>query len=235
MSEDSKKKRSIPLWAWIVTLVVVAALGVGGTLFFTRDKDSGDETSADGTAETPGDLKVAEACFGGEDAHEAVVTAHDELPITAKGAATFAAAFSRWTTEFPVDPDMDDKVEPLFERGWENGWAHELPNRQEIDPEILTRRTDTASSSYRVYQKDSMGPSGTWAVMLTRDVVTSYTDETEETVTITDTFLLVPDENGKWQYSTSLDEKAMKEVPGIFNNGEETAEVPFSNPCRADQ
>lgn len=234
MSEDSKKKRSIPLWAWIVTLVVVAALGVGGTLFFTRDKGSDGETSGDATEAAPGDLKVAEACFGGEDAHEAVMRAHEELPITDKGAATFAAAFSRWTTEFPVDPEMDDKVETLFERGWENGWAHELPNRQEIDPEILSRRTDTSTSSYRVYQKNSMGASGTWAVELSRDVVTSYSDETQETVTITDTFLLVPGEDGKWQYSTSLDKDAMSEVPGIFNNGEEAPENPFSNPCRAD-
>ena len=116
----------------------------------------------------------------------------------------------------------------------ENGWAHELPNRQEIDPEILSRRTDTSTSSYRVYQKKSMGASGTWAVELSRDVVTSYSDETQETVTITDTFLLVPGEDGKLQYSTSLDKDAMSEVPGIFNNGEEAPENPFSNPCRAD-
>ncbi|WP_193096622.1 hypothetical protein [Brevibacterium sp. FME17] len=232
MSEDSKKKRSIPLWAWIVTLVVVAALGVGGTLFFTRDKDSGDEPSADGTAETPGDLKVAEACFGGEDAHEAVVAAHDELPITDKGAATFAAAFSRWITEFPVDPAMDDKVEPLFERGWENGWAHELPNRQEIDPEILTRRTDTSTSTYRVYRDETLG---VWAVVLKRDVVTNYSDETSETVTITDGFLLDPRKEGKWQYSTSFNEEQISEIPKRYNGGEETPEIPFSNPCRADQ
>lgn len=235
MSEDSKKKRSIPLWAWIVTLVVVAALGVGATLFFTRDKGSDEEAGGGSTTAAPGDLKVAEACFGGEDAHQAVMAAHDELPITDKGAATFAAAFSRWITEFPVDPDMDDKVEPLFERGWENGWAHELPNRQEIDPEILTRRTDTAKSTYRVYQKSTMGATGTWAVTLSREVVTSYSDETEETVTITDTFLLIPSEDGKWQYSTSLDEDAMSDVPRMFNDGKEAPEVPFSNPCRADQ
>lgn len=234
MSEDVPKKRSIPLWAWIVTLVVVAALGVGGTLFFTRDKGSDAEPSGDATEAAPGDLKVAEACFGGEDAHEAVMRAHEELPITDKGAATFAAAFSRWITEFPVDPEMDDKVETLFDRGWENGWAHELPNRQEIDPEILSRRTDTSTASYRVYKKESMGASGTWAVVLSRDVVTSYSDDTQETVTITDTFLLVPGEDGKWQYNTSLDKDAINEVPGIFNNGEEAPENPLANPCRAD-
>lgn len=232
MSESAREKRPIPLWLWIVALVVVAVLAVSGTLFVTRDKDSGAEPSGDGTAEAPGDLKVAEACFGGEDAHTAVVRAHEELPITAKGAATFASAFSRWIVEFPVDPEMDDKVERLFERGWENGWAHELPNRQEIDPEILTRRVNTSTSTYQVYSDEVLE---SWAVVIKRDVVTNYSDDTSETVSITDGFLLDPRTEGKWQYSTSLDEKAISEVPKRYNNGEEAPEVLFSDPCRADQ
>lgn len=233
MSEKARGKRSVPIWVWIVALVVVAALGVGGTLFFTRDTETKAE-SADGSTSAPGDLKVAEACFGGEDAYSAVVEAHEQLPLTDKGAATFAAAFSRWITEFPVDPEMDDKVDLLIERGWENGWSHQLPNRQEIDPEILKRRTDTATSKYRVYFSDSMGPTDVWAVVLTRDVITDYSDGTAETVSITDAFMLVPDDEGKFQYSSSLDEKAMGEVPQIFNGGKEAPEIPFENPCRAD-
>lgn len=234
MTKRTRQVRTIPLWAGVLSIVLVAVACVGGTFFFTRN--SGSEAGrADSkptrSSEAP---KVAEACFGGSDSGSAVVRARETLPLTDEGAATFAATFSRWVTDVPFDPDMDSKVEQLFERGWENGWAHVLPSRQKIDPEIVSRRTDTSTATYWVYGGKEIGPATVWAVFMKRDVVTEYSDGRSETVTITDAFLVQPDDGGQWQYSTSLDEKAMGEVPGIFNEGREAPVIAYSNPCPAD-
>lgn len=233
MSENAPKKRSIPLWAWIVTLVVVAALGVGGTLFFTRDKDSGEEPSVDETAEVPGDLKVAEACFGGEDAYDAIKSAQTELPGTDKGAATFTASFSRWILEYPVDPEMDSIAKSLFENGTENGEFADLPTQQTVDPTLVTRRVDTSTSEYAIYM--SAASSQRWIVQIKQNVVSKYNDAPDSTVEITDAFAVARGPDGNWKFLRSYSEEEQKTIlPNIGDDAGEKELIPFSNPCRGD-
>ena len=233
MSEAVPKKRSIPLWAWIVTLVVVAALGVGGTLFFTRDKSSDEEQNSDSTEASPNDLKVAEACFGGEDAYDAIQRAQEELPATDKGAATFTAAFSRWILEYPVDPKMNAIAETVFENGSDNGEFADLPTQQTIDPKLATRRVDTSTYQFAIYM--SGGSSHRWIVQIKQNVVSKYNDAPDSTVEITDAYAVATDAEGKWKFLRSYSEEEQKSIlPNIGNESGEREFTPYSNPCRGD-
>lgn len=233
MSENERKKRSIPLWAWIMTLVVVAALGVGGTLFFTRDKASDHEPAGQNAEEAPGDLKAAEACFGGEDAYDAIKRAQTELPATDKGAATFTAAFSRWILEYPVDPDMNTIAESLFENGTGNGEFADLPTQQSVDPTLATRRVDTSTSEYAIYM--SGVSSHRWIVQIKQRVESKYNDSPDSTVEITDAYAVSLGPEGKWKFLRSYSEEEQKTIlPNIGDNSDEKETVPFFNACRGD-
>lgn len=232
MTKNVKEKRSVPVWAWIGALVVVAALAVGGTLSVVRDKDS-DENSKS-TSKPSNDLPVAEACYGGEDAHAAIKTAQTELPATDNGAATFVAAFSRWLLEYPIDPEMEAIAEDLFKNGANHGEFTDLPNWQEVDPELITRRADTSTSKYAIYQS-GQGVSNRWIVQIKQSVTSKYNDAPDSTVDITDAYAVEFDNTGKWKFLRSYSQEEQEtDLPAATDGGEPLELTPYSSSCRGD-
>ena len=95
-------RRGLPLWAWIVTgLVVVLAL-VGGVNAWYQGSPRTGEPAADTPAPTADAAAIPNGCLAGalNDA-DGLLQAQKDAPHSQTGAVGFGAAVLRWTAQYP--------------------------------------------------------------------------------------------------------------------------------------
>jgi hypothetical protein len=106
----SGKRPGLPRWAWalIAALAVIALVSAAVIVFAPRGRTI---TSHPATAPTaspapPAATTLADGCLGGTaDLDRALLTAQEQAPLTAPGAAAFTATLVRWGDAVPWPAD----------------------------------------------------------------------------------------------------------------------------------
>lgn len=98
----------------VATVVVTNALGeeeAAPPATTTSPSPGESSTSTSGTSNVGAG---AQGCLGGVNPSKAVLAAQKEAPLTAKGAAAFAATVMRWHGQYPADPAYADKAQQIM-------------------------------------------------------------------------------------------------------------------------
>ncbi|NNH22868.1 hypothetical protein [Pseudokineococcus marinus] len=125
---------SVPRWAWVVMvlLLLVAVVAVTVAVFAPRGQQSLGAAPEEGAppaapvaptpsaspSPSPGQTEAPEqasGCLGGPaELDAAVLAAQEQAPLTAEGAASFAATVFRWATGSPAAPFQADTAEQVL-------------------------------------------------------------------------------------------------------------------------
>lgn len=108
-----QRGRRMPRWAVVViAIVLVLAVIVGVSVWYQMNPAKTPAAPAPVTVSAPsGDAsEIPNGCLAGKDTSAAaLIAAQKKAPHTEAGAIGLAAAFSRWSSQYPYPPDADGK------------------------------------------------------------------------------------------------------------------------------
>lgn len=161
-TSDSGPRRGLPRWAWVLIglLTVIAIVAVAIAVFAARGRQvvvlPPEPTPSASASPTPSPsppaatpvVTLADGCLGGAtELDRAVLTAQRDAPLTAAGAAAFAATFLRWATATPAPPFQDVTAEQVLTDGATSA-ARALSGTR--DPAGSTFTTSFAEGEYYI-------------------------------------------------------------------------------------
>jgi hypothetical protein len=152
-------RRGPPRWAWVlITTVVVLALVVAAVLVYadrgrtTLSPQAQPAPLAPAPGNGPGGT-LADGCLGGRtDLDQAMLTAQKQAPLTAAGAAAYAATLIRWSIDLPAPANQKATAQQILSTDATPAALHSLSSS--ADPQGWTRTVSSAAGSFYIESFD---------------------------------------------------------------------------------
>jgi hypothetical protein len=150
-------RRGPPRWAWVlIATVVVLALVVVAVLVYADRGRATLAPQAQPAPMAPGNGPggtLADGCLGGRtDLDQAMLTAQKQAPLTAAGAAAYAATLMRWSIETPAPAHQKATAQQILSTDATPAALHSLSSS--VDPQGWTSTVSSAAGSFYIESFD---------------------------------------------------------------------------------